>query len=226
MGMIDPILITGAARSGTSMTAGIIHICGGFGGDTAGPNIHNQKGMFENLEIRNSITKPYLKSIGCDPLGQRPLPNSRQVFEVTQQQGEQWRKRIQSVIQYQGYKDGIWYYKGAKMCLFWYMWHLAFPTAKWVIVRREADQIAESCLRTSFMRAYKTKEGWLDWVKVHEDRFRQMSKAGLEIMEVWPSKIIAGDQSEMKQMIKWLGLEWKQNLVNAFVDPALYGGKK
>lgn len=224
--MIDPILITGAARSGTSMTAGIIHICGAFGGDTAGPNIHNQKGMFENLEIRNGLTKPYLKKIGCDPLGQKPLPNSRQVFEVTQNQGEEWRNRVRMVIQAQGYREGQWYYKGAKMCLFWYMWHLAFPEAKWVIVRRDPEAIAESCLRTSFMRAYKTKEGWLEWVKVHEDRFRQMRKAGLNIIEVWPNKIIEGDCTEMKAMIEQLGLEWKQNIVDAFVDPALYGGKK
>ena len=36
--MKDPILITGCARSGTSMIAGVINICGAFGGDMAGPN--------------------------------------------------------------------------------------------------------------------------------------------------------------------------------------------
>ena len=33
-------------------------------------------------------------------------------------------------------------------------------------------------------------------------------------------------ESAIYEILKWLGLEWKQNLVNAFVDPALYGGKK
>ena len=112
------------------------------------------------------------------------------------------------------------------MCLFWYLWHLAYPNSKWIIVRRDAKDIAESCMRTTFMRAYRSVDGWLEWVRVHEDRFRQMQKAGLQIKEVWPKKIINGDQSEMKEAIEWLGLEWKQNLINAFIDPALYGGKR
>jgi hypothetical protein len=56
--MKDPILITGAARSGTSMTAGVINICGAFGGVLSGPNKNNKKGMFENNRIRQDIAKP------------------------------------------------------------------------------------------------------------------------------------------------------------------------
>jgi hypothetical protein len=70
--MRPPILITGCARSGTSMTAGIVHICGAFGGRMSGPTPNNRKGMFENEEVRNQIVKPYLSSIGADPLGQKP----------------------------------------------------------------------------------------------------------------------------------------------------------
>ena len=59
-----PILITGAARSGTSMTAGNIHKCGAWGGDMAGSTRYNRKGMFENTEIRNTMVKTIMKSIG------------------------------------------------------------------------------------------------------------------------------------------------------------------
>ena len=220
--MIQPILITGAARSGTSMTSGIIHIGGAFGGEMAGPNIHNQKGMFENNLIRSSLVKPYLKSIGCDPLGQKPLPNTRQVFDVHPEVAEQWAKKVQAIMLEQGYKDGPWFYKGAKSCLYWYLWHLAYPGAKWVIVRRDADDIAASCMRTSFMRAYRDVVGWLRWVGQHETRFRQMATAGLDVREVWPQKWIDGDFSEIKDTISWLGLEWNEKLVNAFVDNKLY----
>ena len=44
--MKEPILITGCARSGTSMVAGIINMSGAFGGVMAGPNKNNQKGNF------------------------------------------------------------------------------------------------------------------------------------------------------------------------------------
>ena len=73
--MNDPILITGAARSGTSMVAGAINICGAFGGNMRGPNKNNEKGMFENVRIVQNLTKPYLRGIGADQLGQYPLPD-------------------------------------------------------------------------------------------------------------------------------------------------------
>jgi len=223
--MIPPILITGAARSGTSMTAGVIHICGAFGGNTSGPNQYNQKGMFENVEIRNNMSKPYLTSLGCDPLGQKPLPNTRQVFEATEDEARQWRARVEQVMCQQGYKDGPWYYKGAKMCLVWYLWHLAFPDAKWIIVRRDKHDIVRSCLRTAFMRKYHDAVGWHKWVEVHERRFQQMIHTGLDVMEVWPKKAIEGDMDEFKRMAEWLGLTWQQKQVEAFIDPALYGRK-
>lgn len=223
--MLDPILITGAARSGTSMTAGIISICGAFGGDMFGPNEFNQKGMFENKEIRQDIVKPYLRKIGVDPLGQFPLPNNRQVFEVSNKQVEVWRKLITESIVKQGYKEGEWFYKGAKSCLVWYLWYLAFHDAKWVIVRRRAKDIAHSCLRTRFMKSYQTEKEWLGWVEVHERRFDEMKLAGLNIKEFWPSEVINGNFDKAKEMIEWLGLEWKEKLVRAFIDPSLYSSK-
>jgi len=220
--MIDPIIITGAARSGTSMTAGLINICGAFGGDMFGPNEFNQKGMFENREIRQDIVKPYLKKIGVDPLGQRPLPNNRQIFEVSPRQIEVWKKLITESMIKQGYKDGPWFYKGAKCCLVWYLWHMAFPAAKWIVVRRNDRDIAKSCLKTRFMRAYKDEQGWMDWVQEHKKRFNEMKIVGLNIFEFWPSTAIKGDFSSAKEMIEWLELNWQDKLCRAFVDPKLY----
>ena len=56
------------------MVAGIINMCGAFGGRMSGPTQNNQKGMFENQRIRNEIVKPYLRKSGYDPMGQYPLP--------------------------------------------------------------------------------------------------------------------------------------------------------
>lgn len=224
--MQSPILITGAARSGTSLTAGIIQICGAFGGETAPSTMYNRKGMFENCEVRQGLTKPYLQSIGCDPLGQKPLPSTHKIFSVTAKEGMEWGEAVKKIFIRQGYESGPWYYKGAKACLLWYMWHLAFPDAKWVIVRREENDIARSCMQTRFMRSYHDILGWLKWVDTHKKRFLQMEAAGLNIREVWPVKIIDGDSSEIKSVVEWLGLEWEEKMVGAFVDPSLYGGKK
>lgn len=223
--MRDPILITGAARSGTSLTAGIINICGAFGGNMAGPNKNNKKGMFENNAIRQTLVKPYLKSIGCDPLGQNPLPSNYQIFNITEEHARRWRDRILKVFEAEGYIGGPFFYKGAKSCLYWYLWHLAFPAAKWVIVRRDKNDIARSCMQTSFMRAYRDTIGWLRWVDEHEKRFNQMKLANLQVREVWPAKMIAGDLSEIEETINWLGLKYDEGLVKSFVEPSLWGKK-
>ena len=48
----SPILVTGCARSGTSLVAGIVNICGAFGGVTRPGNPANEKGLFENISIQ------------------------------------------------------------------------------------------------------------------------------------------------------------------------------
>ncbi len=220
--MHDPILITGCARSGTSMTAGIINICGAFGGEMFGPNRFNQKGMFENQDIRTNIDKPYMSKIGADPNGQKPLPNNRQVFEVSQPEIDHLRESVIKSITSQGYVDGQWFYKGHRLCVTWYIWHKAFPNAKWVIVKRDHAGIIRSCIKTRFMNAYRDAAGWQSWIDVHEQRFKEMKIAGLNTFEFWPSEMTEGDFTSAQQLINWLGLKWDKGLCLAFIDPKLY----
>jgi hypothetical protein len=213
----DPILITGCARSGTSITAGIIFFCGAWKGDTTGATKHNKKGQFENKWIRDRLVKPALREAGYDHLGQKPLPDPDQMpIDLM------WKAKILNRIRAEGYRGGPWMYKGAKMCLFWPQWHFAFPKAKWIIVRREEQDIVNSCLKTGFMRAYKNEKGWLGWIATHLQRFKEMHDAGLDIVEVWPSKIIDGHFGEVKTAINHLGLEWERNIIHDFIEPRLW----
>jgi len=208
--MRSPILITGCARSGTSMVAGVINICGAFGGNMSGPNRNNERGMFENAKIRNQIVKPFFRSIGADPLGQYPLPDIDGLIIP-----RDWRFRVEKVMMDEGYTEGPWMYKGAKMCLMWPVWHFAFPDAKWVIVRRKTSDIIRSCQKTAFMRAFTMpnkmkavgastpEEGWLWWVHQHEKRFVEMINEGLNVHVVWPERMVDGDYSQMKSLIEW-----------------------
>lgn len=230
--MPPPILITGAARSGTSMVAGAIHTCGAWKGMTAGPNINNQKGMFENTTVRNTIMKPYLRHQGLDPLGQYPLPDIKNIPIPTN-----WKSKMENIMLEQGYTDGPWMYKGAKMCLMWPIWHYAFPDAKWIIVRRHSGDIANSCCKTGFMRAFRNpviqkaigvtneRDGWLWWVNQHLDRFREMIDEGLNCKVVWPERMVSGDYHQMMETIEWLGLEWKSEVLN-FIDPKLWKARR
>jgi len=202
------------------MTAGVIHYCGAFGGEMAGPTRHNKKGMFENREIVDKIVKPYLKYIGVDPMGQHPLPDVKRLAPLSG-----LRHRIEEILLWNGYKAGPWFYKGAKLCLIWPVWHKAFPDAKWIVIRREEEDIINSCMKTAFMRAHKTPEGWRSWVHEHLKRFEEMKKAGLWVREIWPSKMIAGDFSEMKALIDELGLKWNEKKIVDFITPAFWSMK-
>lgn len=221
-----PILITGCARSGTSMTAGIIHLAGAHGGDCFGTTRFNRKGMFENKKIRQHLVKPFLRSINVDPLGQKPLPDIEAVKLVSNKTVEEWRSFVVNTMRSEGYNgNGHWFYKGAKMCLKWPVWQRAFPEARWIIVRRHSEDIVRSCLKTSFMKAYKTREGWLEWVEQHKERFLEMEAAGMDIQYVWPQKMIDFDLKEIKNVILKLGLDWDQQKVEDFIEPAYWSGK-
>lgn len=221
--MKDPILVTGAARSGTSMVAGIIHICGAFGGDLIGGNNNNPKGMFENKVIRDRIIKPYLKDdLGVGPLGQYPLPNTKGLFIPPN-----LRRRIEGVMHSQDWDgESSWFYKGAKMCLIWPAWHYAFPNAKWVVVRRRDEDIISSCLNTGFMRAYDSRAGWQGWVDHHKECFKEMHEAGLDVKEVWPEQMVYGDYSRIHEIIQWLGLDWQDEQIKQFIEPKLYKSRQ
>ena len=228
----DPILITGAARSGTSLVAGSIALCGAFSGVTVGPNRHNKKGMYENYRIREAITKPYLRSIGVDPLGQYPLPDI-----ATLPIPNDWRAKVEQVFKDEGYESGPLFYKGAKCCLFWPVWAHAFPSAKWIIVRRRAGDIANSCINTGFMRAFRDRkiqravgaaterDGWLWWIREHEKRFVEMIQEGLNVKVVWPERMVDGDYGQLYETVEWLGLKWNSEVLS-FVDPKLWKSRQ
>ena len=203
------------------MVAGIIQLCGAYGGKVLGATRHNQRGQFENRQVTDTIIKPYLHMQGYDPMGQHPLPDVDHLFQF-----DNLRQRMEAIFRADGYTGGPWYWKGAKACLIWPVIHKAFPEAKWVIVRRKDQQIVESCLRTGFMRKHTTAEGWQGWVNAHKQRFAEM-KAATQVREVWPEKFFVGDFLEIKGVVDWLGLEWNGNAVVDFVSPALWnGGKK
>ncbi len=223
--MNSPIFITGVPRSGTSMTAGVVNICGAWKGDTATATPYNKKGMFENRVIVQEMIKPLLAQVGADPLGQKPLPKIRDFEEIN---STEWKEKFMKEMKCQGYKEArdILMYKEPKMCLMWTLWDRAFPDAKWIIVRRRSEDIINSCLKTGFMHRYKDREGWLPWVREHVKRFREMFEDRLDVMEVFPQEMIDGNYTEMESIIKWAGLEWKEKEVKENISPELWKQEK
>jgi hypothetical protein len=188
------ILITGAARSGTTLTTSIIEACGGVTGDVS--QLREHKGVKE-------AQKEALRSFGYDPLGQYPLPDQ----EIDT---EQLREKILYHTQ------GIDTLKEAKATLMWRVFHELFPDAKWVLVRRDRDRIVASCKRTNFM---KKAPDWYKWAEHYEKQLEAM-KNDVVYREVWPDRLVRqGDDSDFRALIDWLGLEWNEQAVQSIVDP-------
>lgn len=222
--MRPPILITGCPRSGTSLVAGIVERCGAQGGKTCGPTAANRRGQYENEALRNAVTKPFLRALEVDPLGQDPLPDILLV-SLNATNSRTWssmRAKVLSTMKGQGVDlDEPWYVKEPKLCLIWPLWDMMFPEAAWLVVRRDDDEIAESCLRTNFMRRYKNKVGWQPWIDHHKLRMEEI-ECECSSFEVWSKHIVRGDMIEISAAIEWAGLTWDQNAVNEFVAPQLY----
>ncbi|MDH3232203.1 MAG: sulfotransferase [Alphaproteobacteria bacterium] len=203
------ILITGAARSGTSLTARILQAHGVCLGADNQVNT-----LWEHQAIRQDILKPMLRAIGADPLGQGPLPHMTKF-----RPDPALRNRIE--WHFLG-RPRPWGYKDAKITLTWPMWHAAFPDAKWIIVRRETDAIIDSCLRTHFMKRYgDNRDGWHQWVAFHLKQFKAMAAADVDVLEVWPQAFIE-DPSQFSEVTDFCNLPFRQKHVTEAIDPALW----
>ena len=223
--MLDrPIIVTGCARSGTSMVAGVLALCGAWVGRVTGATPWNKKGQYENEVIRDHITKPYLRKIGADPLGQQPLPDLKDVAFLAQRDWVEWQVKVIGVLDQQGYPGDIpWMFKGAKACLIWPLWARAFPNASWIIVRREDTAVIDSCMKTSFMRKRQSREEWQDWIDHHKLCFADIMANCKGVQQVWPGKMLSSPRP-WKLLVEGYGLKFNEELVGDFLDTKLWSG--
>ena len=210
------IFVSGCARSGTSLVAGIINRCGAFGGNFPPSSRYNQQGIHENFMIQKHLIKKYLKYINCDELGQYPLPNTDILPSIMD-----LYKKFYGIMEYEGYLGGPVFYKDAKLALIWPLWIDAFPNAQWVLVKRDIKEIIQSCKNAFFMITFNTEEHWESWINEYWDRL-ETAKKHINYREIEADTIIKGDLEEIKDTIKWLGLTWTEE-AEKFINPALWG---
>lgn len=219
-----PILITGAARSGTSVTAGVVNICGAWGGSMAGPSDFNRKGYYENLEL-GEVIKSFLRQRGVDPLGQWPLPCTQPIADTLSEGAvlTQIDSRIRAILLDQGYTPTRpWMLKQAKLLLIWPVFAALFPSARWVLVRRDPEKICDSCMRAPFMSRFKDRDGWKMWLDVHLQKLTEIQSSVTHVFEFWPDQAVGGNLDEFRSLIQYCRLEFKETPVKRFVDPHLW----
>jgi len=206
-----PILVTGAARSGVSMTAGVLRRCGAWVGVV--------DNSYENIEIRDKTITPYLKFLGCDPHGQNPLPVIQDVIDKPL---AGLVRRVETAVKFQGYTFGPWMYKSNSILLTYPMWCREFPLSKWIIVRRDDKDIINSCLKTKYMKGHSDEAEWQGYLDAHKTRIVEIEECVKDCREVWPSRMVDGDFGEIKEVVEWLKLRWNEGRVREWIRPNLW----
>lgn len=199
--MYDPIIVTGCARSRTSLVMQLLEIAGLHLGNVIGATKANPQGQKENRAIIDQIQKPILKSHGYDPKGQFPIPHLQ--FDY---QDPTLRHKVLNIMKP---KEGQrWGFKDAKACLTWRTWNYSFPDASWIIVRRWKKDIVKSCLRTSFMDRFQNEEGWAWWVEEHKERFDLIRRNCKHVYEIDTDNLKNAHLHELECIVNEHGLKW------------------
>jgi hypothetical protein len=137
-----------------------------------------------------------------------------------------WKETVSILLKLQGYnQDMPFYYKDSVISQLWPIWVTAFPTAKWIIVRRKTPDIINSCIHTAYMKRFKSElnlkrigtkneyDGWRWWVHQYEERFLEIiDKVGENAQQIWPERMADGDYEQMKEIVKWTGLQWNDKI--------------
>lgn len=219
-----PVFVTGVERSGSSIIAKILSICGAFTGAV--------DDMYENKNIKQ-LVNGYYTSLSININGQYPMPDTQQMLIPSS-----WGKNIENILFDEKYDcNSVWVYKNSRICQLWPIWNYAFPNARWIIVRRRTGDIIQSCLKTAYMNAFEDREiqkiikvknereGWLWWVHEHEKLFVDMIETGLNCKIIWPERMVYGDYYQIYEMLDWLGLSWNKEIVNV-IDPLFYNSQQ
>lgn len=168
--------------------------------------------------VRDELWKPILRDGGFDELAQTSLPpvgwfpDSISVAD--------FRDRVLELVGLDDY-DCVWGFKGIKGLLFWRLLDAAFPQARWVYVNRPRTEHINSLMRTPFMTAHNTPEGWghyLDEIDLHR---RDLVTSGRNVMTFSPSTIRHGDEWHTGYLCNHCGVKYSGAALDEF-DPRRY----
>lgn len=216
--MREPVFVTGVERSGSALVARVFALSGIFTGTISS--------MYENCYINvavNTYLRYHRNGLFTNP---RRVPIS-----------DDWGIKIETILGMEGYEDGPWLYKNSRLAQMWPVWNKTYPNAKWIIVRRRTGDIVHSCMKTGYMKTFKSvanqrligvaseEDGWKWWIHQYEKIFVDMIESGVNCKIVWPERMVTGDYQQMKETVDWLGLHWDSKIPE-ILDPLLIKSRR
>lgn len=206
----DPIIVVGLPRSGTSVTAGVLHCCGAWGGDEKELDYadnNNPHGYFENTPLFGSLRANVNPDPYCEILGDNSLSAKLKLLLVPEMKP--------------------WFFKHHYVLYDtdWEMSHVpafrdTFPNAKWLIVRRDNHGIKDS-------QNFVWENDPPDYIANHSlerlEQMRLLLDSDADTFEIWPfEEMHKPGLDGFRDMVEWAGLEWDEPAVRALVDPNLH----
>ena len=204
------ILITGVERSGSTLISRVLQLCEANAGQT--------NKMRENIILR-ALSQNYLNAVSNNCF----LPNF-----INLEMPKNWDEEVGLALKGQNIPESMpFMFKYSGIAQMWPVWHIYYPNAKWIIVRRRTGDILNSLMETAYMSRFKNlrniklvgaeneKEAWLWWVHQYEDLFRDIIATNdLNYRIVWPERMRDGDFEQMKEVVQWCGLKWNEEVVD------------
>jgi hypothetical protein len=202
-----PVLVTGAPRSGASLAMAMLAQAGLWTGRVVPPGA---PGAFENLRLRDGLSKPILERfMAADPAGIQSLPAFDAGFAAPH-----LARLVARAIRDDGY-DGAtpWGIKDPRLALMWPQWAEAFPDAHWVVVTREREATVRSCLRTAELRRHSTDPAF--WRLLHDawqGRLAALEAASRgRVHRVGLEQLATGAAGPLRALAAGLGLGWSED---------------
>jgi len=202
----QPILITGCPRSGKTLIAQILQISGIFFGET--------NKMLENEKL-SELTEAYQQAHDISPA------SKKSALSIPQD----WESKVSQLMLKQGYKDKRWAFKHADISTLWPIWKYSYPEAKVIIVRRSIEDIVPSCMKTKYMTQCDTEEEWAELMQQYETKYPEMILSGMNCKTIWPHEMVNGNYAHIYELLRWLDIPWKAEIVSQ-IDPKFWKSRK
>lgn len=206
------VLVTGPARSGTSLVTGLLATMGFFTGHTVPAHQANPRGFFENAVIREKIVKPAIAACGADPRCQGKLPPRD--LSIPRLRERVWRTFADQG--WDGYAPCV--LKCIKGLLFWPCWAEAFPQATWVHCQRPDEAVIASCQRTSFMDGRRGPTAWREWLAAFRSAAADLTRAAY-VIPIDVDALVSGDAQALPALCRVYGRDWNHKAERQFILP-------
>lgn len=193
---MDPIIVMGGPRTGSSMTAGIFVQHGIWVGKCKAPHKNNEKGFFENLELTR-----FLRGIFGAPMWQPAMPISI-------------RPHFERIMQGQGWSGERWLWKGSAMF---------YPTfhewdCKFITCRRDTKSIFDSMRGSpNIFGKNLSDDELLSFIDNHQAMMDQIPGAAVDTRAV-----AGGNYDSIVKALEFAGIEPQMDVIDDFVEPSLW----